>query len=57
MFSVRVLASSSSGNCSVVTDGTTTILLDAGISFKEIQRRLNWRISELDGVLVSHEHQ
>lgn len=57
---VSVLASGSSGNSIYVSDGKTRILVDAGLSGKEINRRLN-KIGvhgdELDAILVTHEHQ
>ena len=52
---VRVLASGSSGNCYFV-NGDTPLLIEAGITYKTIQQKLNWKISELAGVLISHEH-
>lgn len=50
-------ASGSSGNCYRVTDGRTPLLLECGIPYKEIQKALNFRVSEIAGCLVSHEHQ
>ncbi|MGD9056648.1 MAG: MBL fold metallo-hydrolase [Desulfobacterales bacterium] len=56
---VCVLASGSRGNAIFVSDGTTGILLDAGLSASEIKRRLNSRglsPKDLDAILLSHEH-
>lgn len=50
-------ASGSRGNCYRVTDGRTPLLLECGIPYKEIQKALNFRVSEIAGCLVSHEHQ
>ncbi|MGI6497876.1 MAG: MBL fold metallo-hydrolase [Oscillospiraceae bacterium] len=53
------LASGSSGNCAVVSNGETHILIDAGISAKRIQAgltKLNMQREQLAGVLVTHEH-
>src|SRR5690606_38988906 len=44
------------GNCYRVSDGSTTLLLEAGITFKAIQQGLDFKTSEIAGVLVSHEH-
>ena len=56
---VCVLASGSSGNATFVAAGRTRILVDAGLSFRELSRRLA-EIGEepknLDCVLISHEH-
>jgi len=56
MIEILPLASGSQGNCYRVTDGSTPLLLEAGIQFKEIQKRLYFRMSELAGCLLSHEH-
>ncbi|MDD4510827.1 MAG: MBL fold metallo-hydrolase [Oscillospiraceae bacterium] len=53
------LASGSSGNCAVVSNGETHLLVDAGISARRIQAgltRLNLRREQLAGVLITHEH-
>jgi len=50
-------ASGSRGNCYRVTDGRTPLLLECGIKYKEIQKNLKFRVSEIAGCLVTHEHQ
>lgn len=57
MIEIKVLASSSRGNCYHITDGSTQLLLECGISFKEIQKGLNFQISDIAGCLISHEHK
>ena len=52
---VNVIASGSKGNCTAVNCGSATILLDAGINFKRIQRALNFE-NPL-ACLITHEHQ
>lgn len=54
---IKSIASSSKGNCYIVDDGRTKILIECGISYKEIQKALNFGISSIDGVLVSHPHK
>ena len=51
------LASSSRGNCYVVNDGETAILLECGISFRRIKKGLGFDMSEIRACLVSHEHK
>lgn len=51
------LASSSRGNCYIVSDGETSILLECGISFRRIKKELGFDLSSIRGCLVSHEHQ
>jgi phosphoribosyl 1,2-cyclic phosphodiesterase len=59
MLSITVLGSGSSGNCAVVRTERTRLLVDAGLSAKQIVLRLErvgLRLEELDGVLLTHEH-
>jgi len=54
-----VLASGSSGNCTYVGTDRTGILIDAGLSGKETQRRLEQLglgMANIQAVCVSHEH-
>ena len=56
---ICVLASGSKGNSTYITDGETSILIDAGLSGIEIQRRLSSRglnPENLDAIIVTHEH-
>ena len=57
--SVSVLASGSRGNATYISDGCTAILIDAGLSGVELQRRMAGKgldPNSLDAILVSHEH-
>jgi phosphoribosyl 1,2-cyclic phosphodiesterase len=57
--SVCVLASGSRGNAIYVSDGTTSVLVDAGLSAREIDRRLHIRgveAARLTAILLTHEH-
>ena len=51
---VKVIASGSSGNCTVLYDSQTRIMLDAGIPMKQILTALNYELP--DYVLITHEH-
>ncbi|MBI5062711.1 MAG: MBL fold metallo-hydrolase [Desulfatitalea sp.] len=57
--SVCVLASGSKGNAIYVSDGRTAILVDAGLSGIEIERRMaaaGLDAGQLSAIVVSHEH-
>jgi phosphoribosyl 1,2-cyclic phosphodiesterase len=54
---IKVLASGSSGNAYVVSDGTTTLLLDAGIPMKAIRAGCGYKLYEAAGCLITHAHQ
>ena len=53
---IKPLASSSMGNSYLVSDGETSLLLDAGISYKRIQKGGGFKTHEIQGCLISHEH-
>ncbi len=56
---VSVLSSGSSGNSIYISGGKSSILIDAGLSGKEIERRLSKigvSADSLDAILVTHEH-
>ncbi len=54
-----MLASGSSGNAALLATDNTRILLDAGLSTKELGRRLaaiGEEFERLDAILITHEH-
>lgn len=53
---IQVLGTGSSGNCYKVKIGRATLLLECGLPFKVIQKKLNFKVSEIDACLVTHEH-
>lgn len=57
MIDIQAFASSSTGNCYRISDGSTPLLLECGIPYKEIQKKLDFQLSGIAGVLVSHEHK
>jgi phosphoribosyl 1,2-cyclic phosphodiesterase len=60
MVRFTVLASGSKGNSTVVCGGHTHILVDAGLSCRELFRRMRAAGEEpetLDAIIITHEHQ
>lgn len=56
---MTVLASGSKGNATYIETETTKILIDCGISYRQIKNRaasLNLDLSDLDAILITHEH-
>lgn len=51
------LASSSQGNAYLLEDGRTRVLIECGLGPKKLLQALGFRMAELDGCLVSHEHK
>jgi len=59
MVRFTVLASGSKGNSTIVTGGRTRILVDAGLSCRELFRRMKLAGEDpetLDAVIITHEH-
>ncbi len=58
-FSIRSLASGSRGNCWILKAGSTQVLIDAGISAKQVVERME-SVGEspeaTQGILLTHEH-
>src|SRR5580693_4703227 len=57
---MTVLASGSKGNSTVVASARTRVLVDAGLSCRELLRRMALAgedPAELDAILITHEHQ
>ena len=57
---ISVLASGSSGNSIYISDGKLNILIDAGLSGKDLEKRLNKigvSANEIDAILITHEHR
>ncbi|HLI03073.1 MAG TPA: MBL fold metallo-hydrolase [Terracidiphilus sp.] len=60
MVRFTVLASGSKGNSTVVSGGRTRILVDAGLSCRELFRRMKTAGEDpetLDAIVITHEHQ
>jgi phosphoribosyl 1,2-cyclic phosphodiesterase len=60
MLRFSILASGSSGNSVYVSTDTTSLLIDVGVSGKQIQQALKEIAASgdtLDAILVTHEHQ
>lgn len=56
---MAVLGSGSGGNATLVSCGSTHVLVDAGLSAKQLVLRmeqLGVRPEQLDGILITHEH-
>lgn len=54
---LKILATGSSGNCYILTNGTETLIIEAGISYKRILKGLDFNLMDVVGVVISHTHQ
>ena len=54
-----MLASGSSGNAALLATENTRILVDAGLSMRELRKRLTSigeSLDSIDAILITHEH-
>ena len=59
MFTLTVLGSGSAGNCALIATARCRLLVDAGLSARQMVRRLEQigvEPGQLDGILLTHEH-
>jgi len=54
---LKILGSSSKGNAYILQSPTGSLLIEAGIPWREMQKGLNYDLSNVVGCLVSHEHK
>lgn len=54
---IKVLASGSKGNCYLIDDGSTSLLLECGIPIKRIREGLKFGLTDAAACLISHEHK
>lgn len=56
---ITVLASGSKGNCTYIETASAKIMIDCGISYRQVKQRLavnNIELNDLDGLFITHEH-
>lgn len=54
---INILASGSSGNCYIIDDGKTNLMIECGIPIQEIKIKTNIFERLPDGCIVSHSHK
>lgn len=53
---LKVLGSSSAGNCYILESDTEALIIEAGLPFMEVKKALNFNVRKIVGVVVSHSH-
>ena len=53
---LKTIATGSTGNCYALFSGDEILLLDLGVGAKEIKKAIDFKISNVVGCVVSHEH-
>ena len=54
---IRCIASGSTGNLYIIEAGEDRLIIEAGIRFRELLKATQFRLSEYDACLITHEHQ
>lgn len=54
---IKVLGSSSRGNCYLLQLKKETLILECGINYKDILKGLDFNLESVIGCLVTHEHK
>lgn len=54
---IKTIATGSSGNCYLIDDGKTRLLIELGIPFRRIRQALNFQVSKVSAALISHSHK
>lgn len=47
---------SQNGNCYILENNTEALILDAGVRYKDVLKALDYNISKVTGILLTHEH-
>lgn len=53
---LKVLGSSSSGNCYILESDTEALIIEAGLPFMEVKKALDFNVRKIVGVICSHRH-
>jgi phosphoribosyl 1,2-cyclic phosphodiesterase len=53
---LKILGSSSSGNCYVLDNGKEALVVECGLPLAEVKKAVGFDVSRIAGCLVSHEH-
>jgi len=54
---LKVLGSSSKGNCYLLESDTECLIIEAGVPFKDVKVAMDFNTAKIHGVLASHEHR
>lgn len=53
---LKVLGSSSQGNCYILENKDEALVIEAGVRFTEVKKALGFNLRKVSGCLVSHQH-
>ena len=53
---LKVIGSSSQGNCYILEGKDSSLIIEAGVPFKKVKPVIDFKISKIAGVIASHSH-
>ena len=53
---LKVLGSSSKGNCYILENDTEALIIEAGLKYQEVKIALDFNVAKIKGVIISHIH-
>lgn len=53
---LKIISSSSRGNGYILESNASILLIEAGIPIMEVKKAIEFKVSKIRGVLISHEH-
>lgn len=53
---LKVLGSSSSGNCYILDNGKEALIIEAGIGMRQVKKTLGYNLKKVAGCIVTHAH-
>jgi phosphoribosyl 1,2-cyclic phosphodiesterase len=56
LIDIKVFGSGSSGNGYLIDDGRSQILIECGVKFELVKRKMKFDLSKVAGMVISHEH-
>jgi phosphoribosyl 1,2-cyclic phosphodiesterase len=54
---LQVIGSSSKGNCYILTAEGQKLIIECGVSYRDIQKAVDFNFSDVVGCIITHEHQ
>lgn len=53
---LKILGSSSAGNCYILENETEALVIEAGVRFDDFKAAMNFNLTKIVAVLITHEH-
>lgn len=54
---LKILGNSSAGNCYILDNGAEALVLECGVSLKEVKKAIGYDVARIVAAIVTHEHQ